>query len=88
VAVADLTHAGSEVDFVVGDSVAIEVKGSGRVSDRDLKGLRMFSEEVRLRRKLVVCAEKERRRTSDGIEIMPVDDFFEWLWRGDLARIG
>jgi predicted AAA+ superfamily ATPase len=80
------TYTGYEVDFLLGAHLAIETKGSGRVSDRDLKPLRALAQEVRLRRKIVVCTEKERRRTDDGIDIVPVNDFFEWLWQGDLAE--
>lgn len=79
------THTGYEVDFLLGDTVAIEVKSSRRVSDRDLKGLRALSEEARLRRRLVVCTEPQRRRTDDGIDLVPVSEFFDWLWQGDLA---
>lgn len=46
-----------EVDFVVGDAVAIEVKAKSLVSARDYRGLLALAEEVPLRRKLVVCHE-------------------------------
>ena len=59
-----------EVDFVVGDEIGVEVKSKSRVSPRDYKGLHALGEEVRLKRKIVVCREKMRRRTDDGAEIM------------------
>jgi len=74
-----------EVDFVVGDSVAIEVKSKNRVSPRDYKGLNVLGEEVRLKRKIVICGEKMRRRADDGAEIMPPTDFLNQLWRGDVV---
>ena len=46
------TTDGSEVDFVVGDSLAIEVKASAAVAPRDLTGLRRLAEEVPLRRRI------------------------------------
>lgn len=76
------THGGYEVDFVVGDAVAIEVKGTGRVSERDLKPLRMLGEETHLQRRYVVCTERVRRRTEDGIDIVPVEEFLAALWEG------
>lgn len=76
------THGGYEVDFVVGDAVAIEVKGTGRVSERDLKPLRMLGEETHLQRRYVVCTERVRRRTEDGIDIVPVEEFLAALWQG------
>lgn len=73
-----------EVDFVVGDRVAIEVKASERVSERDAKGLRALSEDVRLQRRIVVSRERHGWRTEDGIEVMPVEEFLESLWAGGI----
>ena len=75
------TTDGSEVDFVVGDSVAIEVKASGAVTRRDLTGLRRLAEEVPLRRRIVVCGESAPRIVA-GIELLPVTDFLAALWDG------
>ena len=69
-----------EVDFVIGDAVAIEVKAKSRVSARDCKGLLALAEEVPLRRKLVVCHEPRRRRDDNGVEIVPVQEFLDALW--------
>jgi predicted AAA+ superfamily ATPase len=73
-----------EVDFVVGDQLGVEVKSKARVSPRDYKGLLALGEEVKLKRKLVVCGEKQRRRADDGVEILPPRDFFRELWAGNL----
>jgi len=73
-----------EVDFVVGDQLGVEVKSKARVSPRDYKGLLALGEEVKLKRKLVVCGEKHRRRDDDGVEILPPSDFFRELWAGNL----
>ncbi len=71
---------GIEVDFIVDDDLAIEAKASRRVDDRDLKGLRELRlEHPRVQRRIVVCMESRARRTSDGIEILPYDDFLEQL---------
>lgn len=73
-----------EVDFVIGDRVAIEVKSKARVTGRDLKGLHALSEELALQRRIVVCTEP-RRRIQDDVEIIPVESFFEELWAGDIC---
>jgi hypothetical protein len=39
-----------------------------------------------LKRKIVICAEKMRRRADDGAEIMPATVFFKELWGGDLIQ--
>ena len=74
-----------EVDFLVGDKVGIEVKSKTRVSPRDYKGLSALSEEVRLKRKIVICGEKTRRKTDEGMEIMPAELFLKELWAGNIV---
>jgi predicted AAA+ superfamily ATPase len=68
-----------EVDFVIGDEVAIEVKAAERVRHHDFKGLRALAEELPLKRKIVVCLESSRWKEDDGIEIIPVAEFFKEL---------
>lgn len=75
-----------EVDFVVGDAVAVEVKAKPRVSTRDYRGLLALAEEIPLRRKLVVCHEPRRRREDHGVEIVPVHEFTDALWGGGLVE--
>jgi predicted AAA+ superfamily ATPase len=74
------THAGHEVDFVVGDAVAIEVKASRRVSPADLKGLVALGQETTLRTRIVVSTEPRARTIDEGILVLPVSAFFERLW--------
>ena len=74
-----------EVDFLVGDKVGIEVKSKTRVSPRDYKGLSALSEEVRLKRKIVICGEKTRRKTDEGMEIMPAELFLKELWADNIV---
>ena len=74
-----------EVDILIGDGLAVEVKGTARVSDADLKGLRALSEEAKLKKKIVVSRETSIRATNDGIEIWPIDRFLEALWAGEFT---
>lgn len=74
--------AGAEVDFVPGHGVvAIEVKGTARVDDRDLRALSLFREVHRPRLSVVVCNEPEERLVGE-VRIMPWRRFFEELWNG------
>lgn len=76
------TKSGAEVDFVLGDGeVAIEVKGTSRVDDRDLRSLALFSETHGPRRSVVVCNEPDERLVR-GVRILPWRRFFEELWSG------
>ncbi len=73
-----------EVDFVLNDRTAIEVKAKTNVSDRDLRGLRALREERLLKHYIVVSQETSPRRV-DTIEILPWRDFLERLWEGAYA---
>lgn len=73
-----------EVDFLVGDRIAIEVKGKERISRRDGKGLLALEEDIPLARKIIVSLEREKRMTDEGIEIYPVERFLVELWEGAL----
>ena len=81
------SHAQHEVDAVVDDSHAIEVKAKSRITDADLKGVRALAEEIPLRRKIVVSLEQNERTTDDGIQILPVSRFFGGLWGNELVQL-
>lgn len=75
---------GIEVDFIIGDmQVAIEVKSSERIHSDHLKGLRsIIVDHPGIARRIVVCREPRLRKTNDGIEVMPAEEFAERLWEG------
>lgn len=73
-----------EVDFILGDQIAIEVKASNQISDKHLNGLRALGEEHIMRSRIVVSCDPKRRTTSDGILIYPWRDFLDALWSGQL----
>jgi predicted AAA+ superfamily ATPase len=77
---------GFEVDFIVNDlECAIECKSATAVQSHHLKGLRELAQEhPATGRKIVVCREPKSRITSDGIEILNVEDFLSALWSGGL----
>jgi predicted AAA+ superfamily ATPase len=73
-----------EVDFILNDRTAIEVKTKTNVSDRDLRGLRALREE-RLLKHYVVASHETTPRRVDGIEILPWQDFLARLWEGEFS---
>lgn len=73
------TKNGFEVDFVVGQKLAIEVKASSNVSDSELAGLKALREE-KLIEKFYVISKDPIKRTVDGITILPINDFLKLLW--------
>ena len=75
-----------EVDFILGDEAAIEVKSAKTVTDRHLANLREFKEEGIFSKYIVVSREESPRMLEDGILILPWKDFLERLWNGDIIR--
>jgi predicted AAA+ superfamily ATPase len=73
---------GFEVDFIVDDHTAVEVKAKESVSRQDLKSLRALAEEKTLKRYLCVCLEPRPRKT-EGIVVLPFEDFLDALWNGE-----
>ena len=70
---------GFEVDFILGDHTAVEVKAKENLSTQDLKSLRALAEERKLKRYLCVSLEP-RRRNLENLTILPLQEFLEALW--------
>jgi len=77
------TYEGNEVDFVVGDSIGIEVKATEMAHAGHLKGLSNLDGQHRLKRKIVVSSDA-RKRSLGGVEIIPVLEFLGMLWAGEI----
>lgn len=74
-----------EVDFLIGDSIAVEVKAKNRVVPRDERGLLALAEELPLERRILVCQESHRRISEAGTEIVPTEEFLKELWGGEIV---
>jgi len=73
------SKSGFEVDFILNETIAIEVKTSRNISPSDLKGLKAFREENMVDEYMVVCFEKDSR-TVAGIQIIHWKKFLSRLW--------
>jgi predicted AAA+ superfamily ATPase len=69
---------GFEVDAIVGNEMAIEIKSTNNVSDRHLKGLKALKEEKLVKNYYVISQDKNER-IIDGIKLMPYDKFLNML---------
>jgi len=78
------TNSGFEVDIVLGDRLAIEIKSTDLIKDKHLKGLRALKEEGVVERFAVISLDDTARVTNDGISIYPVKQFLEMLWGDQL----
>lgn len=73
-----------EVDFIIGDHTAIEVKAKERLARNDLRSLVALAEEGKLKRYLCVSLEPRARRVGD-IQLLPYREFLDALWDGELC---
>jgi len=80
------TSHGTEVDFVIGDDIAIEVKSTPNPTDRHLSGLRAIGQEREFRHRILVFDGEAGAapRAVDGIDLMPVELFLQRLWENEL----
>ncbi len=72
---------GFEVDFIIGDHTAVEIKAKKTVSLQDIKSLRALADEKKIKRYLCVSLEPRARKLQD-IMVLPYQDFLDNLWDG------
>jgi predicted AAA+ superfamily ATPase len=73
-----------EVDCIVGNLVAIEIKASETFNEKMLSGLRALKEENKIK-KYILISRDPIAKIIDGIEIMPFQAFLEKLWKGQIV---
>jgi uncharacterized protein len=72
-----------EVDFIINQEIAIEVKSTDYVQQKDFKGIKAFAARGKCRRKIVVSQDKDLRLVGD-IEVIPYHFFLQMLWNKEL----
>lgn len=78
------TTRGYEVDLILGEGkVAIELKSCIEFQSRHTKGLKAFHEEFPSARLIAVTLDPIKRLVN-GVEVYPVVEFLEKLWRGEI----
>jgi predicted AAA+ superfamily ATPase len=77
------SKSGYEVDFVLGESTGIEVKGTEMVTEKHLAGLKSLAEEIPLKKKIVVSLDS-KPRLLENIRVLPVSVFLKELWGGSI----
>jgi predicted AAA+ superfamily ATPase len=78
------TKTGHEVDFILGSGeVAVEVKGMDRVDNKDMRSIKLFSNDFSPKKSIIVCNEMVERKVG-SILIMPYRKFLSDLWDGGI----
>ncbi len=70
---------GQEVDFLIGDIIAVEVKSSAKISKSDLKGLKALKEE-NIFKKFYLISNDSIDRKIDDIGCLHWKTFLNQLW--------
>lgn len=75
-----------EVDFIISEKIAVEVKSSSKITARDLTGLIKLSEEKLLEKYYLVYTGDvpKKLNIAPHIEILPYGQFLTKLWSRDL----
>jgi predicted AAA+ superfamily ATPase len=76
------TH-GHEVDFLVGERTAVEVKASTRVVPGDFKGLKALAEE-RVFSELFLVTQDAIATRQANVQAIHWEDFLKRLWQGEI----
>lgn len=79
------THTQLEVDFVIGDLLAAEIKSTTKSSSKMAKGLKAFSENYQVKHRCLVSRDPVER-IEDGIRFLPYNKFLNWIWSGDWRK--
>ena len=78
------TKSAQEVDFILGEGeVAIEIKGTSRVDNKDCRNLNTFNSTYFPKKNYLVSNEP-RRRLCGNITVIPWKEFIAELWSGNI----
>ncbi len=80
------TTTGKEVDFILNNDIAIEVKLTQKVHTKDTRGLISFAEHHPYKHLILVCNEPTSRLETvrgHNIKIFNVKDFLSRLWENE-----
>ncbi len=72
-----------EVDFILNDEIAIEVKATKKIIQNDLKGLTALQDENKCKKYYIVSRD-DKRQWFGNIEALPWYEFLEKMWSNDL----
>jgi predicted AAA+ superfamily ATPase len=68
-----------EVDFVINNEIAIEVKSTRKTRPENLKGLKAIQDEGKLKKRLFVSQDPVRK-SIDGVTLIDWREFLDQLW--------
>jgi uncharacterized protein len=80
------THSGLEVDFLIDDEIAIEVKASTRIHTSHEKNLLKLKKDLPHIKAIIISHEEHNRITDNETSIYGIDSFLRALWAGEIIQ--
>jgi predicted AAA+ superfamily ATPase len=74
---------GYEVDFIIENEIAIEIKSTDKLSEKHFKGIKYLIEENKLKKYYVVSQDPIAAKYGE-INVLPWEMFLKQLWDGDI----
>jgi uncharacterized protein len=74
-----------EVDLIIGQDLAIEIKSATKIQNKHFKGLRALKEEGMIETFLIISQDPVRQVTDDGIICLHWEEFLKLLWVNDIT---
>ena len=71
---------GQEVDFIIGDDVAIEVKATAVAKPKHLRQIKKLSEEIEFKHRIIVSLDESPRLMEENFLVLPYKEFLKRLW--------
>lgn len=77
------TYQGDVVDLIIGNQMAIEIKATEKINERDFRGLLRLRDENIIKKYMVVSRDPLKQWCFD-IPAVPITEFLELLWSNKL----
>jgi predicted AAA+ superfamily ATPase len=71
-----------EVDLIINDHIAIEIKSTFNITAKMRRGLEIIASEASWNMRIIVSHDPIKRCDKNGIHMIPYPDFLETLWNG------
>lgn len=78
------SFSGHEVDVIIGNKIAIEIKSTTDIKERHFKNLQLFAEEQAVEHYLLISRD-ETPQKRDGILALHWKEFLDKLWKGEIV---
>lgn len=74
-----------EIDCIIGNGVAIEIKSTKQTNEHHAKNLLILSKEKLFKRYIIVSHDSVPRLIGNSIEVMPWESFLISLWKKEIV---